>query len=66
VGIVFSAQKTNIFFSVAMIGAVTFLLSLFGVVIGNRFGKKYGNKAEIVGGAVLIFIGVKLLLQDIL
>ncbi len=66
VGIVFSAQKTNIFFSVAVIGAVTFLLSLFGVVIGNRFGKKYGNKAEIVGGAVLIFIGVKLLLQDIL
>lgn len=66
VGIVFSAQKTNILFSVSIIGIVTFLLSLGGVVIGNRFGEKYGNKAEAVGGIVLIFIGVKLLLQDIL
>lgn len=66
VGIVFSAQKTNILFSVSAIGIVTFLLSLAGVVIGNRFGEKYGNKAEVAGGIVLIFIGVKLLLQDIL
>ncbi|MCM1507139.1 MAG: manganese efflux pump MntP family protein [Ruminococcus flavefaciens] len=66
VGIVFSAQKTSILFSVSVIGAVTFVLSLAGVVIGNRFGGKYGNKAELVGGAVLVFIGLKLLLQDIL
>lgn len=66
VGIVFSVQKTSILFSVAVIGAVTFALSLAGVVIGNRFGSKYGKKAEVAGGLVLIFIGVKLLLQDIL
>ena len=66
VGIVFSAQKTNIIFSVSVIGIITFLLSFSGVILGNRFSKKYGNKAEIIGGIVLIFIGVKLLLQDIL
>ncbi|MDE6781235.1 MAG: manganese efflux pump MntP family protein [Ruminococcus sp.] len=65
VGIVFSAQKTNILFSVLVIGAVTFLLSLSGVVIGNRFGGRYGSKAETAGGIVLIFIGVKLLVQGI-
>ncbi|MDE5558615.1 MAG: manganese efflux pump MntP family protein [Ruminococcus sp.] len=65
VGIIFSAKKTNILFSVTAIGVVTFVLSFAGVVIGNRFGGKYGNKAEIVGGLVLIFIGTKLLFQDI-
>lgn len=66
VGIVFSAKKTNILFSVMSIGVVTFILSFAGVIIGNRFGGKYGTKAETAGGIVLIFIGLKLLLQDII
>lgn len=65
VGIVFSAQKNNILVSVLMIGIVTFILSLAGVIIGNRFGGKYGSKAEVTGGIVLIFIGVKILVQSI-
>ncbi|MCM1314557.1 MAG: manganese efflux pump MntP family protein [Ruminococcus sp.] len=63
IGVVFSAQKTDIFLSVSVIGIVTFLLSLAGVFIGNRFGSKYGKGAEITGGAVLIFIGLKLFLN---
>lgn len=66
VGIVFSVQKTNITFSVSVIGIITSLLSFSGIAIGNHFSKKYENKAEIIGGTVLILIGIKLLLQDIL
>ncbi|MDE7137896.1 MAG: manganese efflux pump MntP family protein, partial [Ruminococcus sp.] len=66
VGIVFSAQNSDIVFSVSVIGIVTFLLSLVGVIIGNRFGSRYGKKAGIVGGVVLIMIGVKLFLEGIL
>jgi putative Mn2+ efflux pump MntP len=62
VGIVFAAEKTNLIFSVTMIGVITFALSLLGVYIGHRFGSKYEKGAEIAGGAVLILIGVKLLL----
>lgn len=65
VGIVFSAQKTNIFLSVSVIGAVTFLLSLVGVAVGRRFGGKRGKKAEAIGGAVLIITGVKLFIEGI-
>lgn len=65
VGIVFSAKKTNILFPVASIGIVTFILSLAGVITGNRFGGKYGTKAETAGGIILIFIGLKLLFQDV-
>ncbi len=66
VGIVFSAQQSDIVFSVSVIGTVTFLLSLLGVIIGNRFGGRLGTKAEAVGGIVLIILGVKLFLEGIL
>lgn len=65
VGIVFATEKTNIALSVTLIGAITFVISFAGVIIGNRFGSKYEKKAEIAGGAVLIIIGAKLLLEGI-
>ncbi len=66
VGIVFSAQQTDIVLSVSVIGTVTFLLSLAGVIIGNRFGSRFGTKAGAVGGIVLIILGIKLFLEGIL
>ncbi len=65
VGIVFAAAEVNLLFSVTSIGVVTFVLSLVGVGIGHRFGSKYENKAEIVGGVILILIGTKLLLEGL-
>ncbi|WP_173329415.1 manganese efflux pump MntP family protein [Ruminococcus flavefaciens] len=65
VGIVFAAEKTPVITSVTIIGAVTFLLSFAGVYIGHRFGSKYEKKAELAGGAILIIIGVKLLLDGL-
>ena len=65
VGIVFAAEKTPVITSVTIIGAVTFLLSLAGGYIGHRFGSKYEKKAELAGGAILIIIGVKLLLDGL-
>ena len=46
-----------------IIGIITFIISLIGVKIGNKFGTKYGNKAEMIGGLILIFIGMKILIQ---
>jgi putative Mn2+ efflux pump MntP len=65
VGIVFAAEKTPLISSVSVIGVVTFLLSLIGVFIGHRFGSKYEKKAEFAGGAVLVLIGAKLLLEGL-
>ena len=53
----------NCLFSFSLIGIITFIISLFGVIIGNKFGTKYGNKAELVGGLILIFIGTKILIE---
>ena len=47
----------------ALIGCTTFAISVGGVFVGHIFGAKYKNRAEFVGGAILILIGVKILLE---
>lgn len=66
VGITFALQdNVNIGWTVVLIGIITFLISVGGVFIGNRFGAKYKNKAELAGGIILILIGLKILLEDL-
>lgn len=49
--------------SVLIIGAVTFSLSFPGVYLGRRFGNLLSNKAELVGGLVLMAIGIKIFIE---
>ena len=48
-----------------IIGVIAFLLSGAGVYIGGKFGNLFGNKAEILGGVVLIGIGTKILIEHL-
>ena len=50
--------------SVGIIAAITFGLSLGSVYLGKKFGTKLGNKAQIVGGAILIAIGLEILISS--
>ena len=59
------AGSVNIFMAVLLIGAVTFALSAVGVRIGNVFGSRYEKKAQAVGGIILVFLGVKILLEHL-
>lgn len=65
VGVTFAFFKINLLLAVFIIGIVTFVLSLIGVKIGNQFGSKYENKAELMGGLILILIGFKILLEHL-
>ena len=65
VGITFAFLKVEIFSAITIIGCTTFILSLLGVVIGNRFGSRYQQRAEITGGVILILIGLKILLEHL-
>ena len=51
--------------AVSFIGVTTFLLSALGVKVGNVFGAKYKSKAEFVGGAILVLLGIKILLEHL-
>ena len=63
VGITFAFLKVEIGLAAAIIGCTTFVLSLAGVFIGNKFGSRYKQRAEAVGGIILILIGLKILLE---
>ena len=65
IGITFAFLKVNIIPAVCFIGIVTFIISFAGVKIGNVFGARYKNKAEIVGGVILILLDLKILLEHL-
>lgn len=65
VGITFAFFSVPIGPAVSIIGATTFCISLGGVVIGNFFGTRYKQRAELTGGIVLILLGTKILLEHL-
>ena len=65
VGITFAFFKVNLVLAITLIGTITFALSVIGTKVGNRFGDKYENKAELVGGIILILLGLKILLEHL-
>lgn len=64
-GLIFAPHPEVILSAVLTIGITSFLLSLFGVVMGNKVGKRFNFNFEIVGGVVLILIGVKILIEHL-
>ena len=65
VGITFAFLQVDIGPAAALIGCTTFIISLAGVWIGNRFGSRYQSKATFAGGLILCLIGLKILLEHL-
>jgi len=65
VGISFSIINVPIFLSVLIIGFVTFIVSMLGILFGEKTGKIFGKKIEIAGGIILIAIGIKILYKHL-
>ncbi len=65
VGVTFAFLRVQIIPAVCFIGIITFMLSVFGVKVGTVFGIRYKSKTEFVGGAILIAIGLKILVEHL-
>lgn len=50
--------------AVLIIGIVTFLICVVGIIIGQKFKKKVSNKAQIIGGIILILVGLEILISS--
>lgn len=48
-----------------MIAAVTFAVCMAGLKLGKRFGMKLADKANILGGVILIAIGIEIFVSGI-
>ncbi|MCL2253157.1 MAG: manganese efflux pump MntP family protein [Lachnospiraceae bacterium] len=65
VGVSFAFLQVRIIPAITFIGVTTLILSVAGVKIGNIFGKKLKSKAEFAGGAILVLIGIKILIEHL-
>lgn len=67
VGVSFACLNigSGIFAAVLFIGIITFSLSAVGVKIGHVFGTRFKAKAEFAGGAILMLMGTKILLEHL-
>jgi len=65
IGVTFAFFKINIFKAALIIGLITFFISMAGVKIGNIFGTKFKSKAEFIGGAALVLLGIKILIEHL-
>jgi putative Mn2+ efflux pump MntP len=66
VGFSFSTLIEKIVLPVFIIGSVTFIASMLGILLGKKTGPTFNRYAEILGGLILIIIGSKILIEHIL
>lgn len=64
-GFAFAVLDINIWLSILLIGAITFVLSYLGTLVGCRFGAKYQSKAQLAGGIALALMGLRILMGNL-
>jgi manganese efflux pump family protein len=60
VGFALGSRHLNIAVAVVTIGVVSTGLSLLGLELGSRLGLRFGERSELLGGAILIAVGIAL------
>jgi len=65
-GFTLNLMEINPFISMLIIGITTFLFSYFGIYMGTKGGSYLEDKAEKIGGVILIVIGLKILIEHTL
>jgi putative Mn2+ efflux pump MntP len=64
-GVTLPTLGLSVYLSCAVIAIVTGIVCIFGVLWGARLGQRFGKRAEIAGGLVLIALGTHTLGQHI-
>lgn len=65
VGFSFAAFLDKILIAVFVIGLVTFIASMLGILLGKKTGPKLTRYAELMGGLILIIIGAKIMIEHL-
>ncbi|CAG0943586.1 partial putative manganese efflux pump MntP, partial [Anaerolineae bacterium] len=65
IGLTLGFLDTTIWYPSTIIGLVAAGFSLMGVRIGRQLGETFGKRMEIIGGAVLILIGLRILVTHL-
>lgn len=66
VGLSFAMLEVAIWTPALIIGIITGLMSMIGVLFGNRIGARWSRGAALCGGVILVAIGLKILITSVL
>ena len=66
VGLSIGFLESRILIAGITVGSVAFLLTATGFYFGKRIGRLLGRWAEVIGGIVLIGLGLRILITEIL
>jgi len=58
VGFALGTAPVSVVWAAVVIGLVSITLTLLGLELGARLGRRIGDRAEVVGAAVLIAVGI--------
>ena len=61
VGLSLAMLRVSIWYPSVVIGVVALTISVIGFQFGTRLGARFGRRMEILGGAILILIGLRIL-----
>jgi len=48
-----------------IIAAVTFVICMIGLLVGKKVGMRLSNKANILGGIILVIIGIEIFVTGV-
>ncbi len=65
VGFSFALLNFQIILSTILIGSITYIVAMLGMLFGKKIGERAGKRMEIIGGLMLIAIGSKILFEHL-
>jgi len=65
IGLSLALLRVSIWYPSVVIGVVTGTTSFIGIFLGQKLSIKFGRKAAVAGGVLLILIGVRIILSHI-
>jgi putative Mn2+ efflux pump MntP len=63
IGITFAFLQVNLLIAVSAIGIVTFAFCAVGFRLGTLAGSRFQKPSQVLGGAILVLLGIKILLE---
>jgi putative Mn2+ efflux pump MntP len=66
VGLSLAFIKIDIIMAGSIVGIASFIITSLGFLLGKKVSGRFGKRAELAGGIILIAIGVRILLTHIL
>lgn len=65
VGFSFALLDYKILVSISIIGTVTYIVAMLGILFGKNIGSRMGRRMEVLGGVMLMLIGLKILIEHL-